>query len=449
VILLLALLAFATGPDPAGALASAADDLAARACAGAEPGTVAIAVEAPAAAGLRGLIETALAAALARRGFTPVPLRGTGAADAERAARDLPADLLLRVRAALSADGLALAGEAIPTRPNFFLQRLPGAIAGGARLSVVTVPVGPSLRALAARPVGALSLAPLSELDERVLALAAGATEAGAVRIVAVTPTRVLLLGTDGAVLSTFDIRPAPPGPRVRDRAATVAVGDFGAGRVAFSVAGAPGGEILSAAGGRLTAAGELPAAPLASGAAGHLFGSFLPGRGVLSGAVRRDQGARGPGSLPGPSPSSSAWPAAPQLGLIAVAAAPHAGRVAFGLLGDDYDLRLLGPDLSSAAPDIPGVGAGFALADLDGDGEAEVVASSPAPGPTDRVRVLRPGAAAATAFTSAPVDGALLAGAAADVTGDGIDDALLAAVLPDGRTRLWLLTSDAHGGAR
>jgi hypothetical protein len=122
---------------------------------------------------------------------------------------------------------------------------------------------------------------------------------------------------------------------------------------------------------------------------------------------------------------------------------------VAYGLLGDDYSLHLHGPDLAPAAPDISGVGAGFALADIDGDGEVEVVASSAVPGPTDRVRVLRPGAAAETAFTSAPVDGAFLAGAAADLTGDGIDDAVLAAVLPDGRTRLWLLTADTRGGAR
>jgi hypothetical protein len=451
VISLLALLAFTTGADPASALASAADDLAARACAGSEPGTVALAVEASTAAGLRDPLETALAAALARRGFTPVPLRGADAAEAEKAARALAADILLRVRAALSAEGLSLAAEAIPTRPNFFLQRVPGASAGGARLSAVTVPAGPSLRALAAaaRPTGALSLVPLSTLDERVLALGAGAAERGATRIAAVTPTRVLLLDAEGEVLSTFTIHPAPPGPRVRDRAATVAVGDFGAGRVAFSVAGTSGGEVLSTTGDQLAAAGTLSATPLASGAAGRLFGAFLPGRGILSGTVSRDPDPRGPGSPPDSAPSRAARQDAPPRGLLAVAAAPRAGKVAYGLLGDDYGLRLLGPDLSPSAPDVAGVGAGFALADVDGDGEAEVVASSAAPGPLDRVRVLRPGAAAATAYTSAPVEGAFLAGAGADLTGDGIDDAVLAAILPDGRTRLWLLTTDARGGAR
>ena len=36
----------------------------------------------------------------------------------------------------------------------------------------------------------------------------------------------------------------------------------------------------------------------------------------------------------------------------------------------------------------------------------------------------------------------------AGDVNGDGLDDVVLAAALPDGRTRLWLLTTDARGGA-
>jgi hypothetical protein len=94
-------------------------------------------------------------------------------------------------------------------------------------------------------------------------------------------------------------------------------------------------------------------------------------------------------------------------------------------------------------------VGAGFALADLDGDGEPEMVASSAVPGPRDHVRVLRHGAQVAAVFESADVEGALLAGAAADVTGDGLDDAILAAALPGGGTRLWLLSTDARGAGR
>ncbi len=431
---LLALLALTASPDPGGALASAADELAGRACAGWEPGTAALVVTAPGAAGLREPIETALAAAVGRRGFTAVPLHGADAVDPEKAARALPADLLLRVRAALSTEGLTLAAETIPTRPNFFLQRIDGARAGGGRLVTVRAPSGPALRALAApRPTGALALVPLAVVDERVLALGAGPTEGGAARIVAVTATRVLLLDGLGAVLSSFALPSAPPGPRVRDRAATAAVGDFGAGRVAYATAGAPGGAVLSAVGDRLAAAGLLPAAPLASGAAGRLFGVFVPGRGLLADAI-----ALRPDVSPSPRSARAT---------LAAAAAPGPGRVAFGVLEEDYALRLLGADLAPAAPDVAGVGAGFALADVDGDGEAEVVASSAAPGTVDRVRVLRPGATADTAFISAPVEGSFVAGAAADLTGDGMDDAVLAAALPDGRARLWLLTADARRG--
>jgi hypothetical protein len=46
-------------------------------------------------------------------------------------------------------------------------------------------------------------------------------------------------------------------------------------------------------------------------------------------------------------------------------------------------------------------------------------------------------------------VPGALLAAAAGDLTGDGLDDVVLAAVQPGGETRLWLLTADPREGAR
>jgi hypothetical protein len=87
----------------------------------------------------------------------------------------------------------------------------------------------------------------------------------------------------------------------------------------------------------------------------------------------------------------------------------------------------------------------GFALADLDGDGEPELVASAARPGSSDRARVLRLGSQVVTVFESAEVEGALVAGSAADVTGDGLDDAILAAALPGGGTRLWIVTAEAR----
>lgn len=438
---LLLLVAVAAGPQ--GAIGRVTEDLASRASEGVEPGKIALAVSAPGAEGLRDPVETAMVSALARRGYGVLPLRGPQLSDAEAAARELGADQLLRVRASLAAGALALSGELLPTRPNFFLQRVPAARGAGSRLVAATAPADDAARALAApaRPAaGPTRLLPLADLPARVLAIAAGATEAG-VRLVAVTPTGVALLDARGARLAFRALPPAPPGPRVRDAAAVASIGDFSGGRIAYAVAGSSEGEVLSAAGDELARAGTFPAAgttasiPVASGGAGALFGAFVPGRGVLADAVAAapDPGAR---------PSSGRE-------LFGAAAAPRPGRVAYALLGTDYALHLLGATLAPALPDVPAIGAGFALADLDGDGEPELVASSAQPGATDRVRVLRLGAPPAAAFESAAVEGAIVAGAAADLTGDGLDDAVLAAELPGGRTRLWLVTADARAAWR
>jgi hypothetical protein len=134
---------------------------------------------------------------------------------------------------------------------------------------------------------------------------------------------------------------------------------------------------------------------------------------------------------------------------LYGVSAAPRGGPIAFAALGADLRLELLGPDLQPAAPSVPGVGVGFALADLDGEGTAEVVASSPDASGEDRVRVLAPRPEHPLLYESDPLSGAILAGAGGDLTGDGVDDAVLALVSPAAGgafvTDLLLVTSDAR----
>jgi hypothetical protein len=351
----------------------------------------------------------------------------------------LGADVLLRVHASLTGSTLTLSGDVVPTRPNFFLQRVPSARGAGSRLVNATSPADDAARARAAgaRPaVGGPRLAPLRELPGRVLALAAGQAEAG-MRLAAVTPAGVALLDPRGAQLAFHPLPPPPPGPRVRDASAVVAIGDFAGGRIAYALAGRAEGEVLSAANDELAHAAWLPlpptsaTAPIASGGAGTLFGAFVPGRGVLADVVSAvaDPGAR----------------LATARELFAAAAAPRPGRVAYAVLGTDYSLRLLGPTLEHVLPEVAAVGVGFALADLDGDGEPELVASAARPGTSDRARVLRLYSQVVTTFESSDVEGSFVAGAAADLTGDGLDDAILAAALPGGGTRLWILTAEAR----
>jgi len=440
---LAALLALPARAADVGALARAAEDLAARVAEGwAARETVALAVSAPGAGGLAAPIETALSGALARRGLAVAPLRGAALADPEAAARALGADRLLRVTAGLAPGRreLALAAEVIPTRPNFFLQRAREVRPAGSRLVSLSVPADPAVLLLArpaARPAPAfpaLSVRPLFRIDERVLALAAGdAAGDGATAILVVTPGAASLRAPGGAVLARREL--GPPASPVRHPAATAAVGDFGGGRLAWRLAGASAGEVAEVSGGALRHVASLAAAPLWAGDAGRLFGAFLPGKSSLADLV-----------LPAVDPAARPRSA---LEVAAFAGAPRAGRVAFGAVSADGVLALLGPDLAPRGKPVPGVGAGLVLADLDGDGEPEVVASLAEAGPTDRIRVLRlpeqPGGEPSAAFESPPLPGSILAGAAADLTGDGLDDAVLAAVLPSDESQLWIVTSDAR----
>jgi hypothetical protein len=439
--LVAAALAFATpalARAPA-ALVAAADALAAEV--GAPPDgrrAVLLAVEARPPA-LARLAETALEAALAARGYAVTPHRG--GADPEGAARAARQDWLLRVRAGLvpGARELALVGELVPAWSSFFLQRRPEARAVPPRVVQARAAADPETLVVAreGRPAGSpfATVRPLARLEGRVLALAVGDGGDGRVVIAAATPERLSVLLADGAPLAARDAVPGQAAP-VRDPAATLAVGDFGGGRIALRRAGAARGEVLALHEGRLEPAGALDAAPLCAGEAGALFGAFAAGTGVLEDrlAPRVDPEAR---------PRS-------ERRLYGVAAAPRGGRIAFAALGTDLRLELLGPDLSPAAPSgALATGSGFALADLDGDGTAELVASSPTPGEPDRLRVLAPLARAPLLFESPPVAGAVLAGAGGDVTGDGLDDAVLAAVAPGpgGRpeTTLLLVTADAR----
>jgi hypothetical protein len=385
-----------------------------------------LAVEAPTPA-LARTLETALDAALSARGYAVTPHRGPG--DAEAAARAGGQDWLLRVRAGLVPGGgeVALAGDLVPAWASFFQQRRPEARAIPPRVVQARAPADPETRLLArVEPRAGAAFAAirrLGRIEGRVLALAVGDLEApGRPAIVAVTPERVAVLAPDASPVAARRAVAGQAAP-VRDPAAALAVGDFGGGRIAMQRAGAPRGEVLALRGGTLEPAGTLDAAPLCAGGAGPLFGAFAPGTGVFA-------------DLLSPLVDPAARPRSARL-LYGASAAPGGGPVAYAVLGTDLALALLDPALApvaggAAAPALS-TGSGFALADLDGDGTAELVASSPTPGAPDRIRVLAPLARAPLLLESAPVEGAILAAAGGDLTGDGVDDAVVAVVSADG----------------
>jgi len=443
-LLLLALAGPAAAAEPPGAVAALADGVATALGAPPEghPG-VALWLRAP-ADGLAPSLGAALAGALGRAGWVVSPL--DPGADPEAAARAAGADWLLHLVAG-APDGaeLAAVGEAVPLWSSFFLQGRPGARAAPPRPVSARAPVDASaallLRPAARADLSRLALRRLVRLPYPVLALAAGdAGEPGA-SILLVEPGAVRLLDAAGRELASRPLEPGALSP-ARLPAAAAVLGPLGAGRIGVAASGATGGLVLVRRGARLEPAGSLPMAPLAAGDAGVLFGAFADGRGALQ-------------DLLAVGPAPAAPPRSARL-LAGVAAAPRGRSPAFAALRPGGELELLGPSLAPLGQ-VQGVGAGFALADLDGDGAAELVASQPTAGEPDRLRVIRLGGAGRSsaqadeppAFRSGPVEGQLLCGAAADLTGDGLDDVLLAAVLgapgEAQATELWLLTVDGR----
>src|SRR5512138_1032816 len=341
-VLALAALASAARAAPPPALARVADALASEV--GPPPEgrrALLLAVEPRGAAPSRP-VESALAAALAARGYAVSPHRS--AEDAEAVARRAGQDWLLRVRAGIVGGEVALVGEVIPTWTSFFLQRRPDARALPPRLVQARAPADPETRLLAreARPPGApfAAIRPLARVRGEVLALAAGEVEPGRMAIVAVTPDAIHVLAPDGSLLAS---RAAPPLLPVRHPAATAAVGDFGGGRIALARAGAARAEVLALASGRLEVAGALDMAPLCAGEAGRLFGAFATGTGVFL-------------DLATPLVDPAARPRSART-LYGAQAAPHGGPIAFAVLGTDLGLELLGADLRPVP--IAGGGAG------------------------------------------------------------------------------------------
>jgi len=426
----------------AGTLSAAAAEVASLVASQAPaPEVLAVLVTTPGSEGLAGPLATALGEALARRGFAVAPLAAAPSA-AEEAARALEADRLLRVTAGLvpGRRQLFLAAELVPVRASFFLQRAPAVRPGSSRLWTLGVRADePTLllaRAGARSGPGGASLwvRPLFRVPETVLALAIGDPAGdGSTSLVLVTPGAVAVFTPGGGARARHPLEPPVSAPR--HPAGTAVVGALGPGRVAVQLAGAPTGVLFRLDEGGLVAVAQLPLAPLSASDAGALYGAFVPGKAALA-------------DLLAPVPDPAVRPTSP-LEHAAFASAPRAGRVAHAWVSGDGVLTLLGPRLEPVGIPVDGVGAGAALADLDGDGEPELVASLTEAASEDKVRVLRWSASGGAdappllMLESARLPGSIRAGAAGDLTGDGLDDAVVAALLPGGGTQLWLVTAD------
>ena len=202
----------------------------------------------------------------------------------------------------------------------------------------------------------------LARIPGRVLSLAIG--DAGDGPAIAVeTPEAVLLLSSAGGLLAhrDFDLSLLRP---VRDPAAALALGDFGGGRLAVQLAGAPRAEVLARHGDRLEVVATLEAAPLCASEGSRLFGAFAPGKGLFLDQLETtiDPAAR---------PRS---PASCTASRLRRTAAGSPSQPSIPTSRSSCSART-----SSKPPLIAGVGVGFALADLHGDGDAELIASLPA----------------------------------------------------------------------
>ncbi len=401
--------------------------------------SLAVALVSPETPDLGRAAQTLLVSRLARIFRSVVPLRVNALESAEAEARQLPADWVLRLTARIAGGELVVAGDAVPTWTNFWLGNSLARTAGGLAFAA-RAPVDAEVLTLArlGKVAGAIPgqlarrfhLRPLATVPERVVALAVGDLDAdGAAEIAALTATQVLLFKADGQLLARYDHASLPMSPRPpREASGAIAIGPFGAEpnrvRIAFLWYGQARGGVLELDRGELRLIQPLDAAPVGAGAQGVVVGAPQPGRSALAPEIRVASG------------KSTALSLAP----VAVAVNPRAGAPALLAISAEGSAVALGEDFLPLDLALPPLGAGLALGDFDGDGVSELAASGLVLA-DDRIRILRlDGKSGAPLFESEPLPGAVNAGAAGDLNGDGRDEAVLGAWLPDGSSQLYVL---------
>jgi len=375
---------------------------------------------------------SALIDALRSRGAKSVVLvQSSDAAAAESAAQAQGLDLLLRLRAGLEGTELTLAGDRIDTWVNFWdgatVQReLPSAlVAARAPADATALTLARVVLSTPPPPPPKLGLELLGSVPSRVVALAlVDADGDGHPEIAALTPEELLILKRDGTVVARRDHASLPRSARPVRAPCGGLVSPAGAAghRLLYAFANQARGEAVLVDGSGLHPVGLLDGVPLASGAAGTLSAANANGTDIF-----------GPEVKLGAASHVLARP------FFALAANPGVSAPAFLASFPEGQVQPLSAALEPLGPMLTG-GIG-ALADLDGDGKPELILSGPQPlGESDHLRVLELAAPADSTPRSvfeADVPGGIVAATSGDLNGDGKPDAILAALQPDGTTRL------------
>lgn len=384
-------------------------------------------------------VQTVLVSRLTRAGFKRVlPIKDASAVAAEERARELAADILVRLTVRLDGAELALGGDLAPTWVNFWAGSDPVRAPGGAALTAraltdaeaLTLAHVPLLQSPdSAKVATRFELAPLGSAPERIVALAAGDLDAdGAPEIAALGVESVLVLRADGSLVARRSHAKLPLAARPpREPFGAIAIGPFGAERphVAAFFAEREAGELLEPREGALVPARPVATLPLCNGAAGALIGSPVPGRGEIDAASVAFAESGGKAEL--------------AFSPVSVVASARAAGPAFLAIGADGSGVLLDADLSPIERKLPELGSAAAMGDLDGDGATDIVITRRVLA-GDSVRVVREDDPAADLYSSEPFAGAITAAVAVDLDGDGRDEAVLAHLEPDGTTTFHVL---------
>ncbi len=428
-MLLAFLLLTAAAPPPEPSLARLARAVAEQAAKATPEAPVAVHVEAPTPAMARAFASL-LSAELAARTLSPVALDAPSASAAERQARDR--DLRTLVRVSLTAENTRVVarGDVLPTWVNFWAGASPTRAPGRAAALASTVDADAQALTLAstvapAAPTPAplkLSLGVLAKLSAVPAAIAIADLDGdGKPEIGVLTDDDLFVFAADGRALSRFDLRGLTPSSRpTREPFGAIALT---ASKVAWLSGKRAHGETIAYGPNGFGKAGPPTDEVAIDGVGVRLVAG-------LNAFAAEAQWFGKPVVLPAPLTTTNTR-----------------GGVSLFLFANGTGALSRGVPPTATFTQAPSAAV---VADLDGDGTVELFVSSARFFPDgDEVRVLPLAAVEAVAarggaLTDVPAAwagltprGRVVVSAAGDLDGDGADDVVLGAWLPDGTGEL------------